>query len=437
MGLGMPLPVAHFPGHVAVQNAELLKRNILAVTLGEIISNLTSTPAIARSSAKASEPGPRDIVFEGGYDAVNAYFYKQGWSDGLPIVPPTREKIDALLAYTDRDPDENIGTLLPEKRTATVWSVAVNGVMAGCRPEYMPLLLAMVQAMADPAYGVEHSGATPGGDTLIVVTGPIVRDLGFNFTQGAMRDGFMPNTAIGRFWRLYLRNVAGFRLHENDKGTFGNTWRVIVAENAECLRATGWDSYCVDMGHANGDNTVTIANYTGGNVVATVSGDPRQQMLPYIADAVARQISWQLGFTVGAGRGKLHPLVLLTPILAETFAQAGISRQDVKQYLFEHARISARHFERIMGYWSGLIPELSLAAKVKAGEIPAVFHASDDPDRLVPLAWKPDDFGIVVTGDPLRNNAYVFAPSGLRGYRTSKKIKLPADWQSRIERDRQ
>ena len=186
------------------------------------------------------------------------------------------------------------------------------------------------------------------------------------------------------------------------------------------------------MGIDNGENTVTIANYTGGNVVATVSGDPYRQMLPYIADAVVRQISWQLGFTVGAGLGKLHPLVLLTPILAETLAAAGNSQRDVKQYLFEHARLSARHFERLMGYWSALIPDLSLAAKANAGIIPKVFHESDDPDRLVPLVWKPEDFGIVVTGDPLRNNAYVFAPSGLRGYRTTKKIALPRDWASRL-----
>ena len=99
--------------------------------------------------------------------------------------------------------------------------------MAGCRPEYMPVLVALVEAMADPDYGVEHSGNTPGGETLIILNGPIIKELGFNYTQGVMRDGFLPNTSVGRFWRLYLRNVAGFLPHKNDKATFGNTWRVV------------------------------------------------------------------------------------------------------------------------------------------------------------------------------------------------------------------
>jgi hypothetical protein len=125
-------------------------------------------------------------------------------------MPPTREAIDEFLRYTDRDPDESLGTLLPDKRSATIWSIAVNGVMAGCRPEYMPILVALIEAMCDPKYGVEHSGNTPGADTLIILNGPIIKQLGFNYTQGALRDGFLPNTSVGRFWRLYLRNVAVF-----------------------------------------------------------------------------------------------------------------------------------------------------------------------------------------------------------------------------------
>ncbi len=423
MGLGMKLPVAHMPGHVAVQPAGVLEKNILEVTLPEVIACLTRTVDQPVNAEEApDEPGLRDIVFRGSHDAVNEHFQQRGWSDGLPIVPPTLAKIEAFLAHTGRKPEEVLGVLLPEKRTATVWSVAVNGVMSGCRPEYMPLLLAMVEAMADPAFGVEHAGATPGGDALVILTGPIVKRLGFNFGQGVMRDGFVPNTSVGRFWRMVLRNVAGFRLHGNDKATYGNTWRVVVAENADCLQALGWPSCCTDTGFADGESTVSIANYTGGNVVAQVSGDPRRQMLPYLADAVVRQMSWQLTFSVGAGLGRLHPLVLITPILAEAFAVAGITRSDIQQYLFEHARMRAEDMERLLGDWSDLVSECNLAAMADKGTIPQDFHASDDPDRMVPLVWKPADYSIVVTGDPLRNNAYVFSPSGLRGYRVTRRI---------------
>ncbi|HWI15813.1 MAG TPA: UGSC family (seleno)protein, partial [Burkholderiales bacterium] len=217
IGLGMPnIPVARVPGHTGVQSKGELRENILNVTLERIIDNLTQQPAAAMTS---DEPGARDVIFTGDFDAVNRYFYEHELSDGLPIVPPTREKIEAFLRYTDRKPDDVIGILLPDSRAATVWSVAVNGVMAGCRPEYMPVLVALVEAMADPYYGVEHSGNTPGGETLILLNGPIIKELGFNYEQGVMRDGYMPNTSVGRFWRLYLRNVAGFLPGKNDKAT--------------------------------------------------------------------------------------------------------------------------------------------------------------------------------------------------------------------------
>ena len=224
VGLGMPnLPIAKVPGHVDSQNANELRDNILSVTLADVIGNLTTAPGVA---VEIREPGPRDIVFDGSFEEINRLYYENGWSDGLPIVPPTVAKVRAFLDFTDRESDEAIGALAPDNRSATPWNVAVNGVMAGCRPEYMPVLLAIVEAMADPGYGVEHSGNTPGAETLIIVNGPIARDLGFNYEQGVLRDGFQANTSIGRFFRLYLRNVAGFLPHQTDKATYGGTWRV-------------------------------------------------------------------------------------------------------------------------------------------------------------------------------------------------------------------
>ncbi len=420
IGLGLPnIPCAVVPGHTNVQSKDELKANVLRVTLDQVISNLTQTPAVA---GERGEPAQQSIVFKGGFDAVNQYFYENGWGDGLPIVPPTRSKIEAFLSCIDLDPNQSIATLLPEQRAATVWSIAVNGVMAGCKPEYMPLLVTLVEAMADPAYGVEHSGNSPGGETLIILNGPITQQLDFNYTQGVMRDGFQANTSIGRFWRLYLRNVAGFLPHKNDKATFGNTWRVVVPENEAVLAKIGWPTVGVDMGNPAGANTVTIGRYTGGNLLVSVSGDVYKDMLPYLADAVVRQISWQLMFSVGQGLGKLRPLVLLPPILAETMSRAGVTKEVFKQYLFDHSRIPASQFSRILRDWTQK-PTWDLALEVKNGKIPKIFHESDDPDRLVPLVWRPDDYMVAVTGDPLRNNAYVYAHNGLRGYPVSKVVR--------------
>jgi hypothetical protein len=420
-GLGMPnLPVALVPGHVDVQTPEELRRNVLTVTVDAVIEGLTVAPADA---ADVVEPDPAAIVFEGTPDEVNRVFYERGWSDGLPIVPPTEARVREFLRFTDRDADEELGVLLPDMRSATVRTVAVNGVMAGCRPEYMPVLVALVEAMADRGYGVEHSGNTPGSETLIVLNGPIIRELEFNYQQGALRDGFQANTSVGRFWRLYLRNVAGFHLHKNDKGTFGNTWRVVLAENEAVLARIGWPTIAQDQGLAAGVNAVTISRFTGGGVIVSVFGDGPDRMIPYLADGIARHVGWEVIFTVGMADGAQKPLLVLSPILAETLARGGLSKLDVKRRLFEHARIPAWKFERYIGGWTNFTPgRPTLADLVRRGRAPAVFAESDDPNRPVPVVAKAEDIMIAVSGDPLRTNAYVFAHNGILGYPTTKPI---------------
>ncbi len=427
VGIGLPnMPVAFVPGHPGAQSPEELRKNILDVTVDKVIENLTGAQSTAGIDG---EPGARDIVFTGGFDAVNQLFIEKEWSDGLPIVPPTRAKVEHFLRYTDRSPDEVLGVMLPDNRAATIWSVAVNAVMAGCRPEYMPVLVALIEAMVDPGYGVEHSGNTPGGETLIILNGPIVKELGFNYTQGVMRDGFQPNTSVGRFWRLYLRNVAGFLLHKNDKATYGNNYRVVVAENEDVVSQIGWEPNSVAMGFKAGDDVVSIARHTGGNVISSVSGSKPEEMLPYLADAVVRQYSWQIMFSVGMGYGTLRPMIFLSPILAQTIARAGWKKSDVQKYLFDNARIPAWQFERILRDWT-YKPIWNLADEVRQGNVPKVYAESDDPNRMVPLVWSPDQYMITVTGDPMRTNAYVFAHNGVLGFTVGKKIQRPKAWAS-------
>ena len=424
-GLGLPsLPVAVVPGHVDVQTVDELRANVLAVTVDGVVQGLTAAP---EKASELVEPEPGEVVFEGTADEINRFFYENGWSDGLPIVPPTAARVDEFLRHTDRRADEELGVLLPDRRSATVRTVAINGVMAGCRPEYMPVLVTLIEAMADPRYGVEHSGNTPGAETLIIVNGPIVRRLGFNYQQGALRDGFQANTSIGRFWRLYLRNVAGFLPHKTDKGTFGNTWRVVLAENEDALTRMGWTTIAQDQGLAAGESAVTISRFTGGTVLASVFGTRPEEMIPYLADGITRLVAWEVIFTVGMSVGAQRPLLVLSPILAQTLARAGLSKQDVQRRLFEAARIPASRFERYMSGWTNLLPgRPSLRDLVKRGRAAPVFAESDDPERLVPVVEKAEDIMIAVSGDPLRTNAYVFGHNGILGYTTTKPVRLPA-----------
>ena len=122
--------------------------------------------------------------------------------------PATVEKVEEFLKFTDRDPAEVLGILKPENREATIWNIAVNGVMCGCKPEYMPILISMVDIMCDPLFGQEHLGHTPGTEVMILLNGPIIKELDFNYEQGILRPGFMANT-IGR---SFLADVLKKRL---------------------------------------------------------------------------------------------------------------------------------------------------------------------------------------------------------------------------------
>ena len=435
VGLGLPnLPVAMVPGHVDMQTDNELRDNILGVTLDQVVANLTEQPAAARASV---EPGPEEIVFEGSFEEVNRLFYENRWSDGLPFVPPTPEKIAEFLAFTDLSPDHALGKVPPDNRAATVRSVAANGVMAGCRPEYMPILVALAEAMADPAYGVEHSGNTPGSETLVTLNGPLIKELGFNYEQGALRDGFMANTTVGRFWRLYLRNVAGFLPAPHRQG---HLWQHLaggprrergrarahrVGAPRERLRVPG------------GRERHHHLALHGGDVVTSVYGQTAERMLPYLADALVKQSGWQLVFTVGMAQGTYRPLLLLTPILAETIAKGGWSRRDLKRWLFDNARLPASKFEAYMGEYTNLVPgRRTLAEMVEAGKAPPVFAESDDPERMVPLVCEPDDLLVAVTGDPLRTNAYVFSHNGMLGYPVAKGVALPEGWERKLREAR-
>ncbi|MEA2855493.1 MAG: hypothetical protein QOE02_5563 [Rhodospirillaceae bacterium] len=437
VGLGLPdLPVAMIPGHPGAYSHEQLRENSRGGILDQVVEGLTRQP-VASKVSRAPEPDAKDVVFSGSFEDVNAHFYANEWSDGLPIVPPTREKVEEFLRFTDLDRNTVLGVVLPDNRAATVWNIAVNGVMAGCRPEYMPILVAIAEVLCDPSYGVEHSGNTPGADSLIILNGPITKQLKFNYEQGVMRDGFQPNTTVGRFLRLFLRNICGFLLHKTDKGCYGNTWRVVVPENEDFVAKIGWEPLSAEMGFKAGDNTVTIGRYTGGDVMISATGTKPEEIMPYLADGAGRMVSWQLCFTIGAAaRGMLRPLLILPPVVAEVIAKHGWSKGDIKQYLFDHARIPAWRFEKYTKEWTE-DTTYTLKELVRMGNAPKIFHESDDPNRMLPIVCEPDDFQVIVSGDPLRTNCYYFQHNGSVGYTTAKQIKLPRAWDSLLAGDRQ
>jgi hypothetical protein len=431
-GLGLPnLPLARLPGHVDVQSGEELQDNVLGVTVDAVIENLMTDPPPAVATP---EPEPLAIVFGGSFDEVNRHFLDRAWSDGLPVVPPTVDRVGAFLSFTDRARDEVLGVLLPEQRQATVWNVAVNGVIAGCRPEYLPVLLAIAEAMADTGYGVEHSGDTTSAEMLVILSGPLVKALGFNPGQGALRDGVHANTTVGRFCRLYQRNVAGFLPGRTDKATFGATWRVVLAEDGDALARLGWPSIAEERGVPASESAVTVGRYTTEALIGSAFAADPTRLLGYLADGLVKHIGWEFVFTVSWG-GSLRPLLILTPILAEALAHAGFDKAAVKRELHARARVAARQIERYTGEWTNIVPgQPRLVDLVRRGELPAIYGESEDPDRLVPIVARPDDLMIAVSGDPLRTNACTLVSNGMHGYPTTKQVRLPRDWGARLQR---
>jgi hypothetical protein len=414
-GLGMSnIPFVDYPGQVNNVTPEQLQGKVTEVMVDQIIKGLTVQP---NDDLVSSEPGLRDIVFEGAFEDVNQFYYDQEWSDGLPVVPPTVEKVEDFLKFTSRSADEVIGRLLPDNREATIWNVAVNGVMSGCRPEYMPVLIAVIEAMADPRFGQEHLGHTPGSETLIIVNGPIIKELGFNYEQGALRDGFQANTAIGRFWRLYLRNVAGFLPHKTDKATFGGTWRVVLAENEEAAARIGWETLGVEQGFSGRDNVVTISSCTETNQALQIGSSTAEELLDKL---VLRIIDNKLYSWLVYRGTSTKPVIIMSPCVAEVIARDGYSKPDVKKYIYEHAKIKVNQLSR---FDCGKLQD-----SIEQGIIPKPFSESKDPDRLIPLVFSPEDFMIIVSGDPVRDHCYIGAQNGFIGYPVSKKIELPMNW---------
>ena len=428
-GLGLPdMAIAEYPGVPMVDSSEELQRKVEEELLPQIISGLSQPLGNKAAAATTAEPAPRDIVMRGTLDEINEHFQRNFWADGLPIVPPTPARVERFLKFTDRAPDEVIGKCPVANRLATVWNVAVNGVMAGCRPEYMPVLLAAIEAVTDPTYKVEDAGSTPGWESLIVVSGPIVKELGFNSGQGVMRPGIQANTSVGRFLRLFLRNVAGFHHAPEgaDKGSIGQSFLVAAAENEDAVADIGWQPYSVDRGYRAGENIVTVQSVVAISAPTYSGSENAAEHAELIADVIGQRTCgyWS---AIGMVYANWHPLIMLGPSIARVFAQNGWSKDDLRQYLYDNVKIKASLAERY-AYHVGTTG-FRVNDHVKKGLLPPAYGESEDPEREIPVFQHPEWIGIVVAGDWGRNQSKGYVNNHIQGPPVSRPIRLPANWK--------
>ena len=425
------LPIAEYPGVIMTDSPEVFRSKVDAL-VDQIVEGM-ATPL--KAVAKVKEPGPKDVVFRGTLDAVQDHFADKQWTDGMPVVPPTVERVERFLKFTDRSPDEVIGSLLPEKRQLTVWNVAVNGVMAGCRPEYMPILLSVADAIVEPEFRIEDAGSTPGWEPLIIVNGPIVKELDFNYGSGAMRMGRRANTSVGRFLRLLFTNVAGVRIPPGatDKGSFGISFNVAMAENEDACAQIGWQPFSVDRGFRRGENVVTVQSVVAVTPPMYTAGNTAREVVRTLAEVWGRGTCGYWAFT-GVMFSKWCPVLALSPSIAKVIANDGWSKDDLRKFFYDTVKMPAGLMERYASE-AGLTA-FNLRRLVEEGSTPKEYWESDDPNREVRVFVRPEEIGIVLAGDPDRNQARGYVNNHIQGPPVSKRIELPAGWERLLKESR-
>ena len=287
--------------------------------MGDIIAALTVP---LRPEEVTPPPRPTDAtrgaVFSGNLQEVQRFFYKRGWTDGLPIVPPTRAAVDEMLTATDLPPDHIVGKMIPRLGKATVEKIAINAVMAGALPTAMPLLIAAIEALLDPLSGFGVFEVSTGSwAPFYIVNGPVREQLRINGTTGALSPGDLPNATIGRAMGLIVKNLGGARKGVEDMGVLGNPakYAMVLGENQE---ASPWEPHHVQHGFAREDSCVTVS-FPNSYV----------QIVPRGTDAcgIVETIKDRLGPT-------WRQLTLLVcPSHAETLADAGWSKQRLIEEL--------------------------------------------------------------------------------------------------------
>jgi hypothetical protein len=433
---GVPAPrAAVYPGAFSAHTKEELVENARKVLFPQIIEALTkpiSAEEIA-SHGKAKMDEPKEHVFIGTYNEVNAFFMNNRWSDGLPIVPPTQERIGQFLKYTDYKWDDVIGVIPPGQRKTLVWHVAANGVMAGCPPEFMPLLIAYAKALGNGNFRrplASTHGWTPYG----WINGPVARQLGFDAGQGMISEP--KNMMLGRFINLAMLNLGGYSVKENRMGTFGYLMPWTFSEDEEACLRIGWQPYHVQKGHDLNQSTLTAGSaLLWGNNLTPATPDPGK-----IMELVAWDITEKQQNALGATNPTVWRTVFITEFVARDLARKYTTKESLEKDLIKTARRPA-HMRAYANYWANPGSQQFDRHTFAQHLAHIIRKEKAEPTNLPP--WFPPQLNgetkvqtvavmeagmtpILVTGDRNRNKVQVM-PGGAY---VTLPIELPKNWDA-------
>lgn len=370
--------------------------------------SLTQDPLISERLRAESENSPlRARRLEvGSHDDVHEFMYDQGFTDGLPVVPPTPERVLRMMNGTDRDPQEVVAVIPPNLAPATIEKIAVNAVMAGCKPDYLPVVLTTIEAICTDEFNCHGVFATTMGATpVMILNGPIRHGLDMNMKMSALGQGTRANAAIGRAVRLAVRNIGGAKPGGTERSTLGNPMKYSMCF-AEWEERSYWDPLHVERGFEKNDSVVSVFAMSGGPMqIIDQTSRSAEQLVGSFA------LSMRAIHNVRAHRGG-DTVLVICPEHADTLNNQRYTKQDVKNGIQEKSAVPTR--ELVADEFSGVgipkerfdqmskeaqeakVPKFAstdhihiVVAGSEAGKFSAVFHGwSSGPMGSIPVSKK-------------------------------------------------
>src|SRR5438876_249791 len=301
-------------------------------------------------------------------DAIE-FCFQQGWTDGLPVVPPTPDRVSAMLDAARLEAQQQVAFIINRAVSVTAEKVAINAVMAGCKPEYMPLVVAAVEGIGDPQWSYHGPGTSTGGAAvLMIVNGPIARELEINAGDNLFGPGWRANLTIGRALRLVMRNVCGSRPGLLDRGTLGHPGKVsyVIAENEA---ESPWTPLHVERGFRPEQSTVTVMAAEAPHQFYNQLSNTAEGVLTTLADNM--RVS-------GNVMGQPQYAIVLAGDHMRTITGDGWDKKRIRQFVWEHTQNSHAHLKR-----TG-----RMAGPIQPG----------DETKLRPLVASPDDIFVIAAG---------------------------------------
>jgi hypothetical protein len=399
-------------------------RPVAAAVLEAAIHALTDplTGAEKNPSLRVFDYGPLKFTGQSCTDAVKnlqQYFVDHYLGDGLPVIPPTREAVDWMLTGTTRSPDEEIGLMMPRNGLATIEKIAINAVMAGARPEYLPVIIAAIEGVTEKGFNLYHLSTSTACPTPIIwVNGPLAQEIGMNSGAGYLGRGCRANNAIGRAIGLCMINI-GWRLLNADQGFVGDPEGFCNFTFAENEKASPWQSFAVENGFKPKDSTVTV-NETMYYSRMGPGGGMSSQTWEQSLESLAKIMMGSGGVTSRLGWSKVvRYQIALNPTLARQLAEAGFNQKSLAKWLFEKTSVAWDQLNQAEKQYisTGVTFGMNLGLKKEDLKPGLIFRTFEDPRQVA----------ILVAGDPASNCVVWYSPVGSTSVNTdlAATIKTP------------